>query len=56
MSLYKACLEFTPMLVDVYEKLRAKGESCEIVMISFDDDEEALRQFWEHTVRDSSSD
>ncbi|KAL6351455.1 hypothetical protein AAG906_040809 [Vitis piasezkii] len=30
LSSYKACLEFTPTLVDVYEKLRAKGESFEI--------------------------
>ena len=44
LSLYNACLEFTPILVDVYEKLRAKGETFEIVMISLDDDEESFKQ------------
>ncbi|KAK4263198.1 hypothetical protein QN277_028647 [Acacia crassicarpa] len=32
--------EFTPKLVNVYEKLKAKGEDFEIVLISVDDDDE----------------
>lgn len=40
---FKACMEFTPKLVQVYEKLKANGESFEIVMIPLDDmDEEEL--------------
>ncbi|KAL6351591.1 hypothetical protein AAG906_040945 [Vitis piasezkii] len=46
LSSYKACLEFTPTLVDVYEKLRAKGESFEIVMISLDDEEESFKKYF----------
>ncbi|RVW47305.1 putative nucleoredoxin 1 [Vitis vinifera] len=30
LSSYKACLEFTPTLVDVYEKLRAKGRALKL--------------------------
>ncbi|KAJ9708913.1 hypothetical protein PVL29_000756 [Vitis rotundifolia] len=46
LSSYKACLGFTPTLVDVYEKLRAKGESFEIVMISLDDEEESFKKYF----------
>ncbi|XP_062159040.1 probable nucleoredoxin 1 [Alnus glutinosa] len=41
---YKSCGDFTPMLVDVYEKLKAKGESFEVVLIPLDDDEESFNQ------------
>lgn len=40
LSSYRSCMNFTPILVDVYEKLKAKGEKFEIVLISLDDDEE----------------
>lgn len=41
---YKSCDDFTPKLVEVYEKLKAKGESFEVVLIPLDDDEEAFNQ------------
>ncbi|KAG2707567.1 hypothetical protein I3760_05G153100 [Carya illinoinensis] len=44
---YKSCVEFTPKLVEVYEKLKAKGESFEVVMIPLDDDEESFNQGFE---------
>lgn len=40
LSSLDACLEFTPTLIHVYEKLRAKEESFEIIMIPLDDEEE----------------
>ncbi|KAH7511068.1 hypothetical protein FEM48_ZijujUnG0052100 [Ziziphus jujuba var. spinosa] len=43
-SSYESCVEFTPKLVEVYEKLKAKGESFEIVLISLDDDEESFER------------
>ncbi|KAH7511063.1 hypothetical protein FEM48_ZijujUnG0051600 [Ziziphus jujuba var. spinosa] len=43
-SSYKLCVEFTPILVEVYEKLKAKGESFEIVLIPLDGDEESFEQ------------
>ncbi|XP_056168363.1 probable nucleoredoxin 1 [Syzygium oleosum] len=33
LSMYKSCVDFTPMLVEVHEKLKVKGESFEIVQI-----------------------
>ncbi|GAV61030.1 C1_3 domain-containing protein/Thioredoxin_8 domain-containing protein [Cephalotus follicularis] len=44
LSLYNSCVKFTPKLVDVYEKLKAKGENFEIVLISLDDEEETFQQ------------
>ncbi|XP_059633716.1 probable nucleoredoxin 1 [Cornus florida] len=44
LSSYKKCLEFTSALMEVYEKLKAKGENFEIVMIPLDDDEELFIQ------------
>lgn len=44
MSSYKASAEFTPRLVEVYEKLKGKGESFEIVLISLDDEEESFKR------------
>lgn len=36
--------EFTPKLVDVYEKLKAKGENFEVVLIPLDEDEESFKK------------
>ncbi|PRQ22447.1 putative protein-disulfide reductase chromatin regulator PHD family [Rosa chinensis] len=44
LSTFSPCIEFTPKLVEVYEKIKAKGESFEIVFLSLDDDEEAFEQ------------
>ncbi|KNA23565.1 hypothetical protein SOVF_023710 isoform B [Spinacia oleracea] len=44
LSSYRPCINFTPVLVDVYEKLKKKGQKFEIVLISLDDDEELFRQ------------
>lgn len=41
---YERCVAFTPKLVDVYEKLKAKGERFEIVLISIDQDEELSKE------------
>ncbi|KAI9125221.1 hypothetical protein K1719_003837 [Acacia pycnantha] len=41
---YRESAEFTPKLVDVYEKLKAKGEDFEIVLISVGDDEESFQE------------
>lgn len=37
---YKSCSDFTSQLVEVYEKLKAKGENFEVVLMPLDDDEE----------------
>ncbi|XP_054793798.1 probable nucleoredoxin 1 [Prosopis cineraria] len=41
---YKASAKFTPQLVEVYEKLKAKGEDFEIVLISIGDNEDSFKQ------------
>ncbi|XP_028801772.1 probable nucleoredoxin 1 [Neltuma alba] len=41
---YNASAKFTPKLVEVYEKLKAKGEDFEIVLISIGDAEESFKQ------------
>ncbi|KAJ7953612.1 Thioredoxin, nucleoredoxin [Quillaja saponaria] len=41
---YPPCKNFTPKLVEVYEKLKAKGENFEVVLIHCDNDEEAFKQ------------
>ncbi|KAI4302241.1 hypothetical protein MLD38_038015 [Melastoma candidum] len=43
-STYNSCLEFTPKLVDMYEKLKGKGEDFEVIMIPIDNDEEAFNE------------
>ncbi|KAK4263193.1 hypothetical protein QN277_028645 [Acacia crassicarpa] len=49
-GLYFSCFsfntsaKFTPKLVEVYEKLKAKGEDFEIVLISIGDGEESFKQ------------
>ena len=40
----KSCSDFTPKLVEVYEKLRAKGENFEVVAIPLDKDEESFKE------------
>lgn len=47
MSLDEGCLEFTPKLMNVYKKLKEKGEGFEIVMISLDDEEESFKKCFE---------
>ncbi|WJZ80820.1 hypothetical protein VitviT2T_000705 [Vitis vinifera] len=47
LSSYNACQEFTTTLAEVYEELRAKGESFEIVMISLDDEEQSFKKYFE---------
>ncbi|KAF8016573.1 hypothetical protein BT93_H1942 [Corymbia citriodora subsp. variegata] len=44
LSTYKSCIDFTPKLLEVYEKLKAKGESFEIVQIPLDDDEASFNK------------
>ncbi|KAJ9176381.1 hypothetical protein P3X46_011700 [Hevea brasiliensis] len=41
---HRRCLEFTPKLVDVYKKLKEKGENFEVVLISIDYDEKEFKQ------------
>ncbi|KAI3408326.1 uncharacterized protein J3R85_020317 [Psidium guajava] len=42
--MYRACVDFTTTLREVYEKLKAQGESFEIVQILLDDEEESFNQ------------
>ncbi|GAB4839792.1 hypothetical protein Ancab_020502 [Ancistrocladus abbreviatus] len=44
LSTYRYCIEFTSKLVEIYEKLKAKKENFEVVLISLDDDEESFKQ------------
>ncbi|RDY14033.1 putative nucleoredoxin 1, partial [Mucuna pruriens] len=44
---YGSCSDFTPQLVNVYEKLKAKGENFEVVLIPLDDDEESFKEVLE---------
>lgn len=41
---YRGCTDFTPQLVEVYEKLKAMGENFEVVLISLEDDEESFKE------------
>ncbi|KAI6694823.1 hypothetical protein NL676_022533 [Syzygium grande] len=47
LSKNRACGDFTPKLMEVYEKLKAKGESFEVVLIPLDDDEASFNQTFE---------
>ncbi|KAJ4961388.1 hypothetical protein NE237_021298 [Protea cynaroides] len=38
------CMEFTPILVEVYEKLKKRGENFEVVLVSLDEDEEKYKE------------
>ncbi|XP_020539218.1 probable nucleoredoxin 1 isoform X2 [Jatropha curcas] len=44
---HRLCLEFTPKLVEIYKKLKEKGENFEIVLISIDYDEKDFKQSFE---------
>ncbi|KAI4339329.1 hypothetical protein MLD38_024285 [Melastoma candidum] len=44
LSTYNLCLEFTPKLLNMYKKLKDKGEDFEIVMIPLDDNEQAFNE------------
>ncbi|KAK7317619.1 hypothetical protein RJT34_02010 [Clitoria ternatea] len=41
---YRSSIEFTPRLVEVYEKLKAKGEDFEVVLIPLDYNEESFKE------------
>ncbi|KAK3416833.1 hypothetical protein EUGRSUZ_H02588 [Eucalyptus grandis] len=47
LSKNKSCVDFMPKLLEVYEKLKAKGESFEIVQIPLGDDEASFNQTFE---------
>ncbi|XP_048132436.1 probable nucleoredoxin 1 [Rhodamnia argentea] len=44
LSTYKSCSDFSPKLREVYEKLKEKGESFEIVQIPLDEEEASFNQ------------
>ncbi|KAG5017214.1 hypothetical protein AAZX31_08G276400 [Glycine max] len=44
---FGSCSDFTPKLVEVYEKLKAQGENFEVVLIPLDDDEESFKELLE---------
>ncbi|CAK7327373.1 unnamed protein product [Dovyalis caffra] len=44
---HSMCLEFTPKLVDLYKRLKEKGENFEVVIISLDNEEEDFKQIFE---------
>ncbi|KAJ4961250.1 hypothetical protein NE237_021160 [Protea cynaroides] len=44
LSAYGPCIEFTPILAEVYEKLKKRGENFEVVLVSLDDDEEKYKE------------
>uniref|UniRef100_A0A5B7AHP1 protein-disulfide reductase n=1 Tax=Davidia involucrata TaxID=16924 RepID=A0A5B7AHP1_DAVIN len=46
-SSHKGCIELTTKLVEVYKKLKEKGEDFEIVLISLDDEEEEFKKGFE---------
>lgn len=45
---YKSCGDFTPQLKKVYEKMKAKWENFEVVLIPLDDDEESFNKEFEN--------
>ncbi|XP_027345973.1 probable nucleoredoxin 1 [Abrus precatorius] len=44
LSSHRSCIDFTPQLVEVCNKLKAKGENFEIVLIPLDDDENSFKE------------
>lgn len=44
MSSFNACNEFTKSLVDMYLKLKEKGENFEVVLVNLDDEESSYEQ------------
>ncbi|KAE9446022.1 hypothetical protein C3L33_21977, partial [Rhododendron williamsianum] len=47
MTVHKGCLEFTPKLVQFYNKIKGLSNNFEIVLISLDDEEEPFKQGFE---------
>lgn len=47
LSTFTQCLEFTPNLLEVYQKLKEKKENFEIVMIPLDEDENSFKKAFE---------
>ncbi|XP_077236421.1 putative nucleoredoxin 1 [Tasmannia lanceolata] len=41
---FRSCLQFTPKLAEVYSKLKERGDSFEVVLISLDDEEESFKE------------
>lgn len=48
-SMYPGCVAFTPVLNEVYKKLKEKGENFEIVVIPLDDDEEKFKKVFDNS-------
>ncbi|XP_010243057.1 PREDICTED: probable nucleoredoxin 1 [Nelumbo nucifera] len=46
-SFYGSCVEFTKEFVGIYNELKEKAESFEVVLISLDDDEESYKKSFE---------
>ncbi|KAF8408258.1 hypothetical protein HHK36_007407 [Tetracentron sinense] len=44
LSSFRSSLEFTPKLIELYEKLKERGESFEVVLIPLDEDEESFNE------------
>lgn len=42
----KPCQEFTPKLVEAYEKVRAQGKDLEVVFVSMDETEEKFKEYF----------
>jgi len=43
LSSYGSCRKFTQKLVEVYEKLKERGENFEVVLVSLDDEESSFQ-------------
>lgn len=44
---HRGCLHFTDRLLEVYKKLREKGEAFELVLVSLDDEEQEFKNCYE---------
>ncbi|GMH27640.1 hypothetical protein Nepgr_029483 [Nepenthes gracilis] len=44
LSSYRLCADFTAVLVEIYDKLKARKEKFEVVLVPLDDDEESFKQ------------
>ncbi|XP_058078668.1 uncharacterized protein LOC131226997 [Magnolia sinica] len=47
LSSFKSCREFTPNLVEIYGKLKERGDNFEVVLISLDDEEQSFKEGFE---------
>lgn len=47
MAAHKGCLSFTKRLMEVYEKLKEKGESFEVVFVSLDDEAQDFKDIFD---------